>query len=360
MDRIYIWGTGNIASYAIQYFAKKLQEMNIIGFIDNNPDKAGTVFWNKQVYAPDVLEKDREAAVIILCNAYEEIQSQIEREYPWIKGRVETPLLFVKFRLFARYHNSDDPEMQKIMRYLENHELDVFNYDFKEKYLNSEYEICFDEEKGLFYTFFHAKKMFLAGYLNTKQKALQYVRQIMMEQDEESPHCYLPEKGEIENGAIVIDAGVAEGNFALSVIDKVKRIYLFEPNEDWNEALRYTFAPYEDKVVICNKFLSDFEDESTTTIDAFVKEKVDFIKMDIEGQEYFALKGARETLLKGKSLKCAICTYHQVVDAPAIQHLLQEYLFETEYSKGYMWFRYDEDGIYSIPTLRRGLIRGKK
>lgn len=63
---------------------------------------------------------------------------------------------------------------------------------------------------------------------------------------------------------------VAEGNFALSVIDKVKKMDFFESDPDWIEALNYTFAPYMDKVMLVNKYLFNFEDASTVSIDYIV------------------------------------------------------------------------------------------
>jgi len=58
-------------------------------------------------------------------------------------------------------------------------------------------------------------------------------------------------------------------------------------------------------------------DAQTISIDKFVKEesldKVDFIKMDIEGSEEKALLGAKETLKKFKP-KLAISVYHKFND----------------------------------------------
>lgn len=49
------------------------------------------------------------------------------------------------------------------------------------------------------------------------------------------------------------------------------------------------------------------------TIDALVKERVDFIKLDIEGAEQDAIDGAKETIEKYKPI-LAICIYHRAED----------------------------------------------
>ncbi len=66
---------------------------------------------------------------------------------------------------------------------------------------------------------------------------------------------------------------------------------------------------------------------STTTVDSFVHdkglEKVDFIKVDIEGAERLMLQGAKETLQRFAP-KLAICTYHFPDDPQILEGLIKE------------------------------------
>lgn len=80
-----------------------------------------------------------------------------------------------------------------------------------------------------------------------------------------------------------------------------------------------------------------------TTIDNVVKdlklEKLDFIKMDVEGAELFALKGAKKTLQNIKP-NLAIATYH-IIDGKTtdkyVEKLLKKYNYKTE--TGFMQHR---------------------
>ena len=117
---------------------------------------------------------------------------------------------------------------------------------------------------------------------------------------------------------------------------------------------------YKDKVTIINKCVSNYKDDETTTLDDSIEEgKIDFIKMYIEGEEYYALQGAEKLLTSSPNVKCDICTYHQEFAYAAIKSELEKLGFYIAHSKGYMWY-IEHCNIMRPPVLRRGLIRAEK
>lgn len=362
-QRTYIWGTGKIARYIYHFYQDELKAYHIVGCIDNDQGKKGKIFeaGGLQIFSPDILLRDRECHIIILAEAYQEIEQQIADQYSWLSGRIENYLVLTKQRLLARYQNTEDAEIKDILCYLRENTLQVFNYDFVKKYGWLDYDVLYDDQAELFYVLFENKRMYFARRFDSDRKVRDYYRQILMEQDPESPHCYLCEGFRVDGNSVVVDAGAAEGNFAISIIDHVKKLYLFEADPEWTEALRYTFAPYGDKVMIINKYLSNYTDASTVSIDSFLPgEQIDFMKLDIEGEEYYALDGARNAIASSKHMKCAVCTYHNEFDYHMVSRLLGELGFVIAPSSGYMWFPYDKDNIWELPTLRKGLIRARK
>ena len=153
----------------------------------------------------------------------------------------------------------------------------------------------------------------------------------------------------IAEDEVFIDAGCYDGNttkeFLKSCNGKYNKIYAFEPDEkcfkeceenlggirnlevmnyglwDKNEMLR--FAATADTA-------SKITEEGETFIKAkaldtvLQGERTTFIKMDIEGAEYRALKGAEKTIRKWKP-KLAICVYHRWEDIFLIPELILEY-----------------------------------
>jgi hypothetical protein len=250
-------------------------------------------------------------------------------------------------------------EKKEVLSYLRQHPLHVFPYHFTKNYCASSIKVYYDEQlNNLPYVMHEGKKL----YFKREKKEYKTMREysfLRLEQDTNSPHRYITDTFTVNDGDVVIDIGAAEGNFSLSVIEKVKRLYLVEADPGWIEALAATFAPWKEKVVILNKYVSDINDEKNISLDTLLQheEKVNFIKIDVEGAEQRVLAGAAAVINKNKGLKVALCTYHKQDDAETFAKLLTEKRFSIEFSNGYMIFLNEDKSEFKPPYLRRGLIR---
>jgi len=253
----------------------------------------------------------------------------------------------------------EELEKQKIIKYLTDNPLAVFPYDFTKKYNVDNIKVYTDDDCEMKYVLHENKRLYFKKNWEEKKIQNSYIF-LLLEQDIDSPHRYETADFCVTHGDIVVDAGVAEGNFALSIVEKVEKLYLFEADEEWIEALEMTFAPWKEKVEITCKYISDNDGENCITLDRFLgKRKINFIKADIEGEEMAFLKGSQHILSNTDKLKIVMCTYHNQDDAKDINQLLTNYNFTTEFSKGYMFFLYDDDPLIP-PYLRKGVIRAKK
>ena len=153
---------------------------------------------------------------------------------------------------------------------------------------------------------------------------------------------------------------MAEGNFSLDIIDRVKKIYLIETDDDWLEALKMTFREYEDKVQIVKGYVSSVEEGPFVTLDSIISEPVNFIKMDIEGNEWDALQGAAKLIQKSENIRCAICSYHSDFDQTLIEAFFDGMDIKHNTSDGYMWFPWKVRQNYVSTRLNRALVRGEK
>jgi hypothetical protein len=269
----------------------------------------------------------------------------------------------VRRKAVLKYYKNFDQntlpsEIREGLKYLRCHKFASFPYKWTKKYDNLFPEVFHDVANQCYYIFFDKKKMYFPKRFTTTE-IIWAVRSILKEQDPLSPHLYLTDDFEAEEGCIVLDAGVAEGNFALSVVDKAKRLYLVECDAGWMEALRLTFAPWKEKVVFVNKYMSDLSSGTATSIDTLLipeeGEKY-FIKLDIEGYEQKALAGMKKLVASGNHIKMNVCTYHHPDDLNAIGATLKSYGFDWQVSNGYvLYFKMGEE-----PSFRKVLIRAGK
>jgi FkbM family methyltransferase len=163
---------------------------------------------------------------------------------------------------------------------------------------------------------------------------------------------------ELNKGDTVIDAGAFYGDSALyfdSAVCPDGLVYAFEPNKNIAKILKENIQLNNRKnIVIIEKGLSDksyhatltnkeecseildvapidnsenYIDIETTTIDEFVEKnkiaKLNFIKMDIEGHEENAIRGAKNAITQYRP-KLAISIYHKYFDVCELPLLIHK------------------------------------
>ena len=247
-------------------------------------------------------------------------------------------------------------EQREVLKYLESNPLVIFPHRFQDQYSAEGIEVFPDNDNGMHYVLLDGKRLYFKKRW-TVRRIRKGFSDLLCEQDIRSPHRYLEGSFDVGNDDVIADIGAAEGNFSLSVIERVKKIYLFEYNRGWIKALESTFAPWKDKVEIINKRVSDFDDENNVCLDTFIREhnNISFIKIDVDGAEQKVLNCASEILGSGSPLKIALCTYHRNNDEETFSRILSSYGFTVTTSKGYMVYYYDKN--MKAPYLRRGLLR---
>jgi FkbM family methyltransferase len=183
----------------------------------------------------------------------------------------------------------------------------------------------------------------------------------------------LREKCEVAKGDYVIDGGAFKGETSFWFLSKgAGKVYAFEP-DPYNfsiltENVKRNKA--SDKIIPVQKALSNRigtfsfcatgrggsasrEEGNITvegvTIDSFVEkeglERIDFIKLDVEGAELEVLEGAIETIKKFKP-KMAISVYHKPEDIITIPNLLQKYYQMPEFYLSHNNYGLDETILF--------------
>lgn len=229
----------------------------------------------------------------------------------------------------------------------------ITNYPFSSSllYKSLSPEVFINEENKLKYIKHNGKDLYFPSFFSNDNICSLY-RDLVIEQDVNSPHRYVNSYGQLR-GKILLDVGAAEGIFALDTIDFTEKVYLFECEDFWIDALRATFAPWKDKVQVVNKYVSDKNSDFCITLDSFLKDKMEasyFLKMDIEGAELSALRGVH-SLSKNVQIAMAICTYHRQTDEEDIECLLRNLGYSTYFTEGYLFWN---------NSLRKAVIRASK
>ncbi|NQU33130.1 MAG: FkbM family methyltransferase [Bacteroidetes bacterium] len=195
------------------------------------------------------------------------------------------------------------------------------------------------------------------------------------EMGNKSPHQYIGLE-EIDSNWVVYDIGTAEGYQSKIWSKKVKHIVIFEPDNNFYEALKETFkqeittgrvtvinigASNRKKQINFNKGIINL-DTLDNIVDEYGLPLPNYIKMDVEGEEINLFKGA-ERILNTQSLSLMeVTTYHRPNDFKDIPLYLSKYPGAGVFSDGVMIF--NRDGMkqasgynYYTPIIRKCLYR---
>jgi len=252
--------------------------------------------------------------------------------------RWRTKNTIAKIHKYYENHRDVPPEITEHLKQMNEVGVFAYNYNLLEKYINRRIQVHHDKNKDLPYIIQDDRKLYFSRELGSDTEIAHYYNIISAEQDSESPHCYFSGNLDFDNCEVLLDIGAAEGNLAFSVVDRVKKVYVFECENNFVEALSATFESYGDKVEIVRKYVSDKNNKNETTIDEFLRNKPyksGIIKMDIEGFEMLALSGAIETL-RDKNFTFIVAAYHRSTDETEIPTFLSKFNYECRLSKGYL------------------------
>jgi len=188
----------------------------------------------------------------------------------------------------------------------------------------------------------------------------------------------------VEKGDVVIDGGGCWGDTALYMTAKgAEKVYCFEFSEEnlkildqnlaanpklaehitvvqkaiWNEdSIRLQFesdGPATSLLNLTGAVKQDRQTE-TVTLDTFVEqmkiERVDFIKMDIEGAEMNALHGARKTIARFAP-KLAITVYHKTEDLFTIPQLIKSIRPDYDLYLDHFTSGMSETVLFALPKV---------
>jgi len=322
---VYLFGW-NTARYILIAMMKYSCPWKIKGILDNDKEKQGEkelpyTDIKIEVFSPEILKKmdNKEEIIVLICGTYiSDMAEQLEN-----MGITN---------YFSEYWMS----MRKGIRH-HNHQIEK---NILEKLVSI---MSDDESKHIIGKIVEKRNAGFVDYSDVYCRARsEYFR------DE----FWVP-----EIQGIFIDAGGFDGDtieeYHSWTRGDYKHIYSFEPQKNMADKIEEKLWMYGSKVTLIKKGLwsqsgtikftngdgvfsgkinANGEDEiETVALDDIITENVTFIKMDIEGAEVEAIKGAKQIICKYKP-NMAICIYHKPTDLWEIPFLIHQLVPEYKLS----------------------------
>lgn len=325
-----IWGTNNFGQTVSQELKKYNPSNSISFFGDNDSEKWNQYINDTKVLGIDFFEMEPNKYYVIICSFWEnEIANQLDSvgiEYT----RDSWPIIY-KEMLQQHYERYNENEKYNLD--IEN----VWNVFKKaqELYANDEIQKKLEKVK----TFFVddcSKIMFQKRIDFVTKGDLSLISDYFTTTLEYFQPCYYS-KGSITCEEIFVDCGAYTGDTIESFLDavngKYNQIYAYEPDDRCYDIANKYITDRQLDVRLVKKGVGEFTSEGdfpVISLDEDIHGEVTWIKMDIEGFELSALKGARR-LIQTYKPKLTICLYHNVEDIYEIPLYLKELVPEYQF-----------------------------
>lgn len=339
--RIVLFGAGAYGKMMIQAFDDIGMKRNIIAICDNYEKEFDSLEGIPVLKIEDV-EKTEDDYVVVISSQYEdEIRSSLKNEEGGYSFELFEKPMYKRFAELMLMYYVYRPEMLGILdpyKWIKDYYVGFYGKEDVLSLLDDEESKSVAKERIEFYRTGEFKHI----------KMIPVNRQKIYFNHE----CY-----HIGDDEVFIDCGAYNGDtlqeFIGCVKNKYQKIYAFEPDEgNYRELLTrirqngyQNIVPYH--CAVGSKDGEVFFEELNTDgssvkergnkrvemkrLDGLISGKVTFIKMDVEGAELDALRGAEKILTTYKP-KLAICIYHKCEDMfqiPMYLHqLVPEYKFK--------------------------------
>lgn len=365
VKEIIIWGASIEFSRVYKFLQKYNLVHKVIAYADNDSKKWGGVLNNVNILSPnEVLEKVQlENNLCIIINTILSSQSKIKAQLISMginENKIEEKIFYLVCAHEQEYKEviAIQEERKKVCSILEMH--------------IKEYEKVYSMLEDT-----HSKGIYLAKLNYRLSGEGKYLKDINIAHNQQ----YFDEKiYSLKQNEVIVDCGSYKGdtldNFYIISNGKYKKYIAIEADrrnyeelvnhiekEHYEKITTYNFACWHEQAELV---FNDFEEAGShlstkgntiikaDSLDNLLNEEITILKMDIEGAEQNALRGAEQLIKRYKPI-LAICIYHQFEDYYKIPLLIKEFnrdyhLFIRHYIKEYD----DETICYAIPKERLG------
>ena len=345
-----VFGLGRFFEEAFDTWNFK-DKLGINVLCDNNPDKWGKTFKDLPCVSPNELAKLDDLVVIPLVDNNSSIIKQLQELkikyivpsqyiFECIANTPRHTEWFVQNRILDIYDMLADEESKRVYASVLCNRIAFGQYLYSELYSDKEYfppdiyQLCNDE-------------VFIDCGAYTGDTVLRFLETI----------AHLQNSGFKEIHAFEVDMQnfVELEKTVASIPEQQRKNIHCHHAGVWNETCSLSFGREEHgsyEGVCVNKTGNTFITQTVPAvrIDDTVKNAT-FIKMDIEGAELNALKGAENTI-KNNAPKLAICLYHQLNDFWEIPMYLKRIMPEYSFYVRHHLFILGGTVLYAVTSQR--------